>query len=232
MPQLVFIPGLLLTPSFFRHQTAALSSDYDIIDADTTGLNTITAMAARILDQVDGNFTPIGLSMGGYITLELARLAPERLDAMVVMDSNAIADPPEKVETRKSLVEMSYLGKFKGVTRTLLPSLIAPHHLENDVLCAEIMDMASVIGHDNFVLQQQAIMTRRDQFDTLQDIDMPSLFVVGQVDALTPPDQVMAMADIAKGSMFVEIANAGHLPPLESPKATTACLKDFLKRIY
>ena len=231
MTKIVFIPGLLLTAEFFALQAEALSADYEIAYADTTGLDTITAMAERVLDEVEGDFIPIGLSMGGYITLELARLAPDRLKAMVVMDSAAHQDSAEKTKTRKALIEMSYLGKFKGVTRTLLPSLIAPHHLENEELCQKIMDMAGMIGHDNFVLQQKAIMTRRDQFDTLRGLEKAALFVVGDVDVLTPPKDVLAMADATKGSRFVEIANTGHLPPMESPKATNTTLKEFLARI-
>lgn len=232
MPKLVFIPGLLLTSTFFSNQAKVLEGQYEIAYADTTGLDTITAMAERLLDEVDGNFTPIGLSMGGYITLELARLAPDRLDAMVVMDSAAHQDSEEKIKTRKALIEMSYLGKFKGVTRTLLPSLIAPHHLKNNDLCQHIIDMAGMIGHENFVLQQKAIMSRRDQFDTLLGLDKASLFVVGDVDVLTPPEQVLAMADATRGSHFVEIANTGHLPPIESPKATNRVLAEFLDKIY
>ena len=232
MPKLVFIPGLLLTSTFFSNQADALGEQYEIAYADTTGLDTVTAMAERLLDEIDGNFTPIGLSMGGYITLELARLAPDRLDAMIVMDSAAHQDSEEKTKTRKALIEMSYLGKFKGVTRTLLPSLIATHHLKNDDLCQQIIDMAGRIGHENFVLQQKAIMSRRDQFDTLRSLDKASLFVVGDVDVLTPPEQVMAMADATRGSHFVEIANTGHLPPIESPKATNRVLAEFLDKIY
>ena len=232
MPKLVFIPGLLLTSTFFSNQAEVLEGHYEIAYADTTGLDTITAMAERLLDEVDGNFTPVGLSMGGYITLELARLAPDRLDAMVVMDSAAHQDIEEKIKTRKALIEMSYLGKFKGVTRTLLPSLIAPHHLKNDDLCQHIIEMAGMIGHENFVLQQKAIMSRRDQFDTLRGLDKASLFVVGDVDVLTPPEQVLAMADATRGSHFVEIANTGHLPPIESPKATNRVLAEFLDKIY
>ena len=232
MPQIVFIPGLLLTPALFVHQNDALSGDYTIHHADTTGLDSITAIAVRILDTVNGAFTPVGLSMGGYITLELARLAPDRLDAMVVMDSNAQADPPDRIDARKALIEMSYRGKFKGVTRSLLPSFIAPHHLEDDALCQHVMDMAGIIGQENFVLQQKAIMERRDQFDTLKAFSKKSLFVVGDLDVLTPPEQVQAMADATRGSHYVEISNTGHLPPVESPKATTATLTHFLTSLF
>jgi pimeloyl-ACP methyl ester carboxylesterase len=232
MPQIVFIPGLLLTPEFFSHQADSLSPGHDISYGKTTGMDTITAMAEGVLDETKGSFTPVGLSMGGYVALELARLAPDRLDAMVVMDSNAVPDSDEKIKDRKALIEMSRLGKFKGVTRTLLPRLIAPHHLEDEQLCQKIMDMAGAIGQENFALQQMAIMTRRDQFDTLEAFSKPSLFIAGDCDALTPPEQVRAMADAVKGSRFVEIANTGHLPPLESPEETTASLKDFLKEIY
>jgi 3-oxoadipate enol-lactonase len=75
-------------------------------------------------------------------------------------------------------------------------------------------------------------MARRDQLDTLKAFRKASLFLVGDADMRSPPAEVSAMADITKGSQYVEIANTGHLPPIESPKATTAALKNFLKRTH
>ena len=226
---LVFIPGLLLTNSFFDHQAQVFAGKYPIHHAVTTGMNSITLMAEEILDTVDGNIIPIGLSMGGYITLELARLAPDRLSAMVVMDSAAIADSPEKLKRRKALIELSKKGRFKGVTKTLMPSLIAPENMENEALTSFIMAMAEDIGRDNFFMQQTAIMGRRDQFDTLKRLDLPTLYIVGSQDALTPPQVVRDMAEATKNSSYIEIPNAGHLPPIETPDQVNKALIDFLK---
>ena len=231
MASLVLIPGLLLTRQLYQHQTPVLSEDFDLYHANTMGMNSITLMAEDVLDNTTGKIIPIGLSMGGYITLEIARLAPDRLAGMVVMDSAASADDVDKIKQRKALIEMSKIGKFKGVTRTLLPSLIAPQHMQDDGLTSLIMAMAEEVGQENFTHQQTAIMGRRDQFDTLRRLDLPSLFVVGESDALTPPQKAQDMAKATQNSRYAEIANAGHLPPLEAPDAVTAVLVDFLNTL-
>lgn len=231
MPTVALIPGLLLTRDLFKHQIPILENRFDLFHAHTLGMNAITLMAEHVLDNTSGKIIPIGLSMGGYITLEIARLAPDRLAGIVVMDSAANADDDDKIQQRKALIEMSKIGKFKGVTRTLLPNLIAPQHLEDESLTKPIMAMAEEVGQENFTHQQIAIMGRRDQFDTLKRLNVPSLFMVGAHDALTPPQKARDMAAAAKNSRYVEIADAGHLPTMEAPNAVNQALIEFLNEI-
>lgn len=231
MATLALIPGLLLTRDLFKHQISLLEDQFDLYHANTLGMNAITLMAEHVLDNTSGKIIPIGLSMGGYITLEIARLAPDRLAGLVVMDSAATADDDDKIKQRKALIEMSKIGKFKGVTRTLLPNLIAPQHLNDEHLTKPIMAMAEEVGQINFTHQQIAIMGRRDQFDTLKRLDLPSLFIVGEHDALTPPQKARDMAAAVKNSRYVEIAGAGHLPTMEAPAAVNEALIEFLNEI-
>jgi len=228
MTTLIFSPGLLLTEKLYAGLEHHLDGRYPIHHTDTTGADTITAMAERALDQTTGLIIPVGLSMGGYITLEIARLAPERLRALVIMDSNAIADTQERREERRKLIEMSKIGRFKGVTSALMPKFIARHNLDDERITGLVTEMAQEIGRDNFILQQNAIMSRRDQFDTLSGLDRPGLFIVGSEDTLTPPEQVRAMADAMPDSTFVEIRNSGHLPPLEDPLSVNRAVENFL----
>jgi len=228
MTTLIFSPGLLLTEKLYNGLERHLDGRYPIHHTDTTGVDTITAMAERALDQTTGLIIPVGLSMGGYITLEMARLAPERLRALVIMDSNAIADTQERREERRKLIEMSKIGRFKGVTSALMPKFIARHNLGDERITGAVTDMAQDIGRDNFILQQNAIMSRRDQFDTLSGLDQPGLFIVGSEDTLTPPEQVRAMADAMTDSTYVEIRNSGHLPPLEDPVSVNRAVENFL----
>ena len=79
MPTLVFIPGLLCTSVLFEGQISELAKTQPIFTADTTGLDSITAMAERILAQTEGPLILFGLSMGGYIAMETARLDAERV---------------------------------------------------------------------------------------------------------------------------------------------------------
>ena len=230
MPTLLFIPGLLLTPRLYDAQVAALRGRYSIAFADTFGMNSITAMAEKALASVDGDIIPIGLSMGGYVSLEIARLAPQRLRAIVAMDSNATTDSPERKAERKRLIEMSSIGKFRGVTKTLLPQFIAEANLDDETITRPIMDMAEEVGRDNFLSQQEAIMERRDQMDTLKGLDCPGVFIVGSED--TPfVEPVRAMAEAIPNARYSVIDGAGHLPTLEDPDAVNAVLEDFLDSV-
>jgi len=66
MPTLVFIPGLLCTSALFQAQIDVLETTHKILIADTTGLDSISAMSERILSKTDGPLILFGLSMGGY----------------------------------------------------------------------------------------------------------------------------------------------------------------------
>ena len=233
MATLLFIPGLLLTPRLFDAQVAGLESRFDIAFADTLGMDSIAAMAERALAATpgrdgDGELIPIGLSMGGYVALEIARLAPGRVGGLVVMDSNAATDSPEKRDERLRMVEMSAHGRFRGITRTLLAQLVAEASIGDEAIVGSVMGMAEEVGRDNFLLQQEAIMGRREQFDTLEGLACPCLFLVGSED--TPfLEPVRRMADTVENGAYVEIKGAGHLPPVEKPEAVTAALADFLE---
>ena len=231
MPTLVFIPGLMLTPRLYDPQVAAFRERFPIVFGDTLNQGNITAMAEAALAATEDEIIPVGLSMGGYVALEMARLAPQRLKGLIIMDSNAATDSPDRKAERQRLIEMSGLGKFRGVTKTLLAQFIAHANLNDETITMPIMAMAEEVGRDNFILQQQAIMSRRDQFDTLRQLDIPGLFIVGSEDiAFLEPVRDMAAA--MKNSTYVEIADAGHLPTLEEPEAVIDAMEGFLGKHY
>ncbi len=60
----------------------------------------IDAMAHTALAAADGPLLPVGFSMGGIVALAMARLAPERIAALVLIDTNASADLPERAAVR------------------------------------------------------------------------------------------------------------------------------------
>ena len=231
MPTLVFIPGLMLTPRLYDPQVAAFRDRFPIAFGDTLNKGNITAMAEAAMAATEDEIIPVGLSMGGYVALEMARLAPQRLKGLIIMDSNAATDSPDRKAERQRLIDMSGLGKFRGVTKTLLAQFIAHANLNDETITMPIMAMVEEVGRDNFILQQQAIMSRRDQFDTLRQLDIPGLFIVGSEDiAFLEPVRDMAAA--MKNSTYVEIADAGHLPTLEEPDAVIDAMEGFLGKHY
>ena len=230
---IVFIPGLILTKNLFLAQEEVLKSrpNLTITHANILGHASITDMAEEILDTQDGNFIPIGLSMGGYVAAELARLAPDRLDGMALLSTGPHADDERQKRIRRELVRMSAMGKFKGVTPRLLPRFLSPAALKNETLSSAVMAMGEVVGQHNFALQQQAIMNRHDQMDTLAQFQKPSLVLCGDLDGLTPPELAYQMADVLTDVELVILPNVGHLSAMEAPDEVTAALLRLLGRI-
>ena len=230
---IVFIPGLILTKNLFLAQEEVLKScpNLSITHANTLGHASITDMAEEILDTQVGNFIPIGLSMGGYVAAELARLAPDRLDGMALLSTGPHADDERQKRIRRELVRMSTMGKFKGVTPRLLPRFLSPAALKNETLSSAVMVMGEAVGQHNFALQQQAIMNRHDQMDTLAQFQKPSLVLCGDLDELTPPELAYQMADVLTDVELVILPNVGHLSAMEAPDEVTAALLRLLGRI-
>ncbi len=118
----IFIPGLILTRDIFTAQINGLVHPAAAKTADTLGRDSITAMAEAALALADGPLVPVGISMGGYIAMEMARLAPERLAGIALLNTQHRADPPERRKQREANIDMAQSDRFRGVTRHLLKS--------------------------------------------------------------------------------------------------------------
>src|SRR5436305_3360517 len=100
----VLVPGLMCSPRLFQEQIPALWRFGPVQIAEHTRDETMDAIAARILAAAPPRFALAGLSMGGYIALEILHKAPERVIKLALLDSGARADTPEQTERRLRLI--------------------------------------------------------------------------------------------------------------------------------
>jgi pimeloyl-ACP methyl ester carboxylesterase len=226
-PTLLLLPGLLCDARLWRDQVAGLADVADCVVADLTLDSSVSAMAARALAGLPPRVAVCGLSMGGYVALEILRRAPGRVERLALFDTSARADLPEQGRRRRILMSMAKEGSFKGVTPRLLPQLVHPRHVEGP-LGAEVMAMAERVGQEAFLRQQEAIMGRPDSRPDLARIRVPTLVACGAEDALTPPDLAREIAAGIPGARLELIADSGHLPTMEQPAAATVLLRTWL----
>ena len=227
----IFIPGLILTRDIFAAQIDRLVHPAAAKTADTLGRDSITAMAEAALALADGPLVPVGISMGGYIAMEMARLAPERLAGIALLNTQHRADPPERRKQREATIDMAQSDRFRGVTRHLLKSFLSPVAMEDETLVARVIAMAEEVGRENFVLQQRAILGRRDQSDTLGALTVPALVLGGGLDTLTPPQASRDMAELIPDAELVIMEEIGHLSTIEAPDEVTDILNAYLARL-
>ena len=224
----IFIPGLLCTELLFAKQRASLSNQGYI--ADTTRHDSIHDMALAALDLYHGPLVPIGLSMGGYVALEMARLAPQRMAAMALLSTNCRDDSAESRRQRQQAIALAKHRGFQGVTRRLMPRLLSEVSLQDKAVVADVLAMAADIGRISFVQQQTAIMGRRAQHDTLASFTAPVLILCGNLDVLTPPNLSVEMAGLAPQAELCLLNGTGHLSSLEAPEAVTNALVTLFER--
>lgn len=221
------LPGLLCNERLWQHQVENLNDICNPYVANLSLDNSVENMAKRILAEAPERFALAGLSMGGYVSFEIMRQAPERVICLALLDTMARLDEPERLQKRKGLLRITEEGRFLGVTPRLLPTLIYKDKL-NTPVADEVMEMAASLGKEVFIRQQTAIINRPDSTATLSKIEVPTIVIVGEEDQLTPSTESMKMVRAIPDAILHLLPHCGHLPPLELPEATTALLRQWL----
>lgn len=225
---LLALPGLLCDERLWQSQAAALAPDHPVTSFALVPHDSMAALAAAALARAPaGRFALAGLSMGGYLALEIMRQAPERVAALALLDTSARPDSAEQTAFRRAAIAQS-AGDFDAVMRAFLPRLVHPSRLDDASLVAPIAAMARAIGRDGYVRQQEAIIGRTDSRPTLADIRCPTLVLCGRDDMLTPLELSEEIAAGIAGARLVVVENAGHMTTMERPAEVTAALRSWL----
>ena len=231
-PALILVPGLLCDEQLWRHQVGGLADLAGrVLIPDVTGQDSVAGMARGILEAAPERFALAGLSMGGYVSLEVVRQAPERVEALALLDTSARADTPEQTEARLALVELARRGRFDEVWRLLLPKIVHPDRVEDPGIRPVVREMAHAVGPEGFERQERAIIARPDSRPDLPAISCPTLVLCGRDDALTPPHLHEELAEGIPGARLCQIDRCGHLSTLERPEAVTRAMRAWLEPI-
>ena len=227
-PVLILLPGMPLDAALWAHQSAHLADVVEVRVGDLTGHDSVAALARAVLDSGPERFALAGLSMGGYVALEIMRQAPERVAKLALLDTGARPDTPEQTANRRQAIELARQGKYRQVMASNLPRLLHPDHLGDAALVDSVYAQAERIGVEAYARQQTAIIGRPDSRPGLGAIHCPTLVLCGRQDAITPPEVHAEMAEAIPGARFVPIEDSGHLAPMEQPQAVTALLREWL----
>lgn len=237
----VLLHAFPLNRSMWEAQVAALLGECRCIvpdlrgfgDSPATGPYTMDRYAddvAALLDALQIERAVIGgLSMGGYVALALWRRHRHLVRALILADTRASADTPEAAAKRLELIGIAKKQGIAAVVEKQLPGLVGKSTREKQPDLTErirtVMVKSSVEG---IVGALDAMRTRSDSTQLLEDIDVPTLIVVGEEDVITPPKEARAMQALIPKSRLEIVPGAGHLSNLERPAAFNTALSDFV----
>jgi 3-oxoadipate enol-lactonase len=170
-----------------------------------------------------------GLSMGGYAAFAFAHKYPERLSGLILADTRPGDDPPEGRANREQLARLAESQGNGAVADLQVPRLLSDytrqHHPEVEARVRQLIDSASPQG---IAAASRGMAVRPNSSKLLPTIHCPTLVIVGEQDAVTPPQVAEEYAAQIPGGSVVVIPNAGHLSNLEQPVSFIQALRQFL----
>jgi pimeloyl-ACP methyl ester carboxylesterase len=225
---IVLVPGLNCSPRLYAPQLPDLWRFGPVTVADHTRDDTMAAIATRILAAAPPRFALAGLSMGGYIALEIIRQAAGRVARLALLDTGSRADTPEATARRRTNIALAESGKFDEVIGPQFPLYVHPSRVNDAALKADYLAMCHDVGPQAYVRQQKAIMNRADSRPLLPTIRCPTLVLVGAQDEATAPALSQEMVAGIPAARLVMVPDCGHLSTMERPAAVTRALIDWM----
>ena len=227
-PVLLLLPGLMCDAGIWRGQIEALGGAHDVRVPDFFGLDSIQAMAAAALALTDGPFAVAGHSMGGRVAMQVAAMAPERMERIALLDTGAHPVAEGEAAKRQVLLDIADVEGMDGVVRAWLPPMVWPPRLQDRALMDEMTALVLRASVDVLKGQTRALLGRSDGFEQLRKIRCPTTFICGRQDVWSPPEQHIEMQACVPGSTLTVIEDCGHMAPAERPEAVTRALLHWL----
>lgn len=222
MSTILWLHGFPLTSAIFEKQGDIRG--FQPLVPDLPALESMDEYARFAVSYLDDRgidkATFAGLSMGGYICFAIWRLFPERVSGLILIDTRETADTEEARKGRYDSIARVDQDGVAAVADAMLPKLVVAEELKPRV--REIMMSTS---REYVQAALRAMATRPDSSPLLPTINVPTLVIVGEQDAITPPADAERMAAAIPDSRLVKIANAGHLSNFEQPEAFNAAVE-------
>ncbi len=240
----VFVHGFPLRRTMWNPQVSGLSQISRCIVPDLRGFGESVVEGPYTMDRYANDIAELldacsvrraviaGCSMGGYITFAFWRRHRERVLGLALCDTRPGADSEGALEKRRAMIHAARTDGSAAVAELMIDSLLGPTTRER---CPEVerevramMISTPVEGVTGAI---EAMMNRPDSTPALATIDVPTVVITGEDDAIVPVSEARAMADAIRDSVFEVVPGAGHLANLERPAAFNTVFSEFLARL-
>ena len=226
MATIVLIPGLLCDETVWKPLLTKLRGAVSV--ADLSSQDSLTQMAEDLLRDHPGELIVAGHSMGARVAMEMARLAPERITRLALLDTGIHPLKAGEKAKRDEIVEFAHANGMKALAERWLPGMVHAPNRENQTLMQSLTDMVLAKDPDLHPRQITALVNRVDASAYLASISCPVLLMVGEQDQWSPIAQHEDMLRLLPNARLEIIADAGHFAPVEQPEKVARLLAEFL----
>lgn len=173
-----------------------------------------------------------GLSMGGQIAMECARLHPERVSGLVLAATFPRAETAEGRQARRAMADRLEREGMSGYADEVLTRMMAPASVAAlPEVAAHVLSMMRNAPPAGAAAALRGRAIRPPYQETLRRFRGPALVVAGTEDVFTTREDVDEMHELLSQSELVWMEGAGHMPNLERTASFNAAFLRFLQRV-
>jgi len=240
----IFIHGFPFDKSSWHPQMDFLKHTHRVLAYDIRGFGKSTAgkenvsislFADDLIELMDvleiRKAVACGLSMGGYILLNAVNRYPDRFEAIILSDTQCIADTPEGKAKRYKTIDQIQSEGLALFTAAFVKNIFTPDSLDNKKALVERVKNV-ILSTSPFTIMGtlKALAQRPNMCSSLNEILIPVLILCGGEDNITPMTQSEFLNRKIVNSELYEINNAGHLSNLEQPDQFNSFLAPFISK--
>jgi pimeloyl-ACP methyl ester carboxylesterase len=244
-PAIIFIHGFPFNKSMWDVQVDALKDNYRVIAYDIRGhgnsdpgiddffIELFVNDLLRLMEKLGIEKSILcGLSLGGYIALNAVLKFPKRFDALILNDTQCIADTLEIKENRcLAIIRIMKNGVEQYADESIINLFALQSFIKKQNVITTVKEMILNTPKQTLCNTLHALAERRDICNQLQEIDIPVLIMVGKEDKITPIAAAQQMHEKIRDSTLKIIPHAGHVTNLENPTAFKFQLVKFLELV-
>ena len=237
-PVLVLSNSLGTDLSMWKPQVLSLASKYRLLRYDTRGHGDSPAAStpytmAQLGQDVIGLMDSLqiskasfcGLSMGGMIGIYIGINSPERIENLILANTNAYTAQPEFWQKRIDTLLND--GGIPTIVDGVMARFFSPEFTSaSPAVVAQVKAGMLATPLQGYVACCAAIRDM-DFREGLSRIQAPTLVIAGRKDLASPPENGQYIAANIKGARYAEIA-AAHISNLEEPAEFTKLVADFM----
>lgn len=203
------------------------------------GEPSLDLVADGVLTELDrddvGPWVIAGVSLGGYVAMNLMRRFPDRVRAVLLCDTKATADAPEARANRErlaALCEAPGADVSRILEQAVLPGLLgATTHGTRPEVVDQVRGWVEAAEGRSVAWYQRAMAARPDSVGVLGAFTGPALVLWGQEDALSPAAEQEIMTSALPDVAEVVVPRVGHLANVEAPDEVSTAIVGFLRRL-
>lgn len=171
----------------------------------------------------------VGHSMGGYVGQRFLRDYPDRISALVNVNSNPYADDPLKVKDREKEISFILNGKLVQLAQIAIPNMYCKANLRScDNKVAETVEICETHDPEGVAAVVRGLMTRDDNVALLSATGLPVMFIYGDADVYSPLSRIKQIQADLPNCRHEIIPGTGHNTHVENPRAVYELVSSLL----